>query len=70
MLLRNLNSSHILTLINLTGLAMSKQLQTSGFEWMIDNKLDDWKHLSCILEVDLNYPKHLHTLHNDYSLAP
>ena len=34
------------------------------------NELDDWKHLSCFLEVDLEYPKDLHNLHNDYSLAP
>ena len=31
---------------------MSKQLPTSGFKWMTDDELDDWKHLSCILEVD------------------
>ena len=37
---------------------------------MTDDELDDWKHLSCILEVDLQYPKHLHDLHNDYPLAP
>ena len=39
---------------NLYGWAMSKQLPTSGFEWMIDDELDDCKHLSCILEVDLD----------------
>ena len=41
---------------NLYGLAMSKQLSTSGFKWMADSELDDWKHLSCFLEVDLEYP--------------
>ena len=55
---------------NLYGWAMSKQLPTSGFEWMTDDKLDDWKHLSCFLEVDLEYPQDLHHLHNDYPLAP
>ena len=55
---------------NLYGWAMSKQLPTSGVEWMSDDKLTDWKHLSCILEVDLDYPEHLHNLHNDYLLAP
>ena len=49
---------------------MSKQLPTSGFEWMTDDEIDDWKHLSCILEVDLEYPEDLHNLHNDYPLAP
>ena len=37
---------------------------------MTDDGLDDWKHLSFILEVDLQYPEHLHDLHNDYRLAP
>ena len=55
---------------NLYGWAMSKQLPTSGFKWMTDVELNDWKHLICILEVDLEYPEHLHTLHNDYPLAP
>ena len=42
----------------------------SGFERMTDGELDDWKHLSCILKVDLDYPIDLHYLHNDYPLAP
>ena len=54
---------------NLYGWAMSKQLPTSGFEWMTDDELDNWKHLSCFLEVDLEYPEDLHDLHNDYPLA-
>ena len=37
---------------------------------MTDDELDDWKHLSCFLEVDLEYPKDLHNPHNDYPLAP
>ena len=49
---------------------MSKQLPTSGFKWMTDNELDDWKHLSCFLEVQLEYPEDLHDLHNNYPLAP
>ena len=36
---------------------------------MTDNELDDWKHLSCFLEVYLEYPEDLHSLHNDYHLA-
>ena len=37
---------------------------------MTDDELDDWKHRSCILEVDIDYPEDLHDLHNDYALAP
>ena len=55
---------------NLYGWAMSIQLPTSGYKWMIDNELDDWKHLSCFLEVDLEDPEDLHDLHNDSPLAP
>ena len=29
-----------------------------------------WEKHSCILEVDLEYPKSLHDLHSDYPLAP
>ena len=49
---------------------MSKKLPTSGFKWMTDDELDDWKHLIFFLEVDLEYPEDLHYLHNDYPLAP
>ena len=37
---------------------------------MTDDELDDWKHLTCFLEVDLEYPEDLHNLHNDYPFAP
>ena len=36
---------------NLYGWAMSKQLPTSRLKWMTDDELDDWKHLSCFLEL-------------------
>ena len=49
---------------------MSIPLSTSGFKWITDDELDDFKHLSCIFEVDLDYPEDLHNLHNDYPLAP
>ena len=55
---------------NLNGWAMSKQLPTSGSKWMTEDELDDWKHVSCFLKVDLEYPEQLHNLHNDYPLAP
>ena len=47
-----------------------EQLPTSGFKWMTDNELDYWKHLSCFLEVDLEYPEDLYSIHIDYPLAP
>ena len=37
---------------------------------MVQDELNNWKNHSCILEVDLEYPKELHDLHNDYPLAP
>ena len=55
---------------NLYGWAMSKPLPTHGFKWMKDNELNVWEKTPCILEVDLEYPKELHDLHNDYPLAP
>ena len=55
---------------NLYGWAMCKPLATHGFKWMDDDELTSWKKHTCILEVDLEYPKQLHDLHNDYPLAP
>ena len=55
---------------NLYGWAMSKLLPTHGFKWMKTSELETWELHSCILEVDLEYPKKLHDLHNDYPLAP
>ena len=37
---------------------------------METSELETWENQSCILEVDLEYPKNLHDLHNDYPLAP
>ena len=55
---------------NLYGWAMCKPLPTHGFKWMNEDELTSWKKHACILEVDLEYPKHLHDRHNDYPLAP
>ena len=55
---------------NLYGAAMSMKLPTSGFKWMNKYELNLWEKYPCILEVDLEYPKELHDLHNDYPLAP
>ena len=55
---------------NLYGWAMSRKLPTHGFRWLTPWQLVNWKYLTCILEVDLEYPHELHDLHNDYPLAP
>jgi len=53
---------------------MSLPLPVRGFKWMTD--LKNWREHSdregrgCILEVDLEYPKKLYDLHNEYPLAP
>ena len=49
---------------------MSKPLPTHGLKWMKTSELETWELHSCILEVDLEYPKKLHDLHDDYPLAP
>ena len=54
----------------LYGWAMSKPLPTHDFKWMKVSELETWELHSCILEVDLEYPKSLHDLHSDYPLAP
>ena len=53
---------------------MPKFLPTSGFKWL-DHREFDLKYTSnsskgCALEADLEYPKELKELHNDYLLAP
>ena len=73
-------SKHIMYLDanNLYGWAMSQYLPTGNFKWMTDkkiSKIDPGKYKAdgkkgLILEVDLEYPKELHDLHNDYPIAP
>ena len=55
---------------NLHSWAMSKPLPTHGFKWIKVSELETWELHSYILEVDLEYPRSLHDLHNDYPLAP
>ena len=55
---------------NLYGWAMSKPLPTHGFKWMETDDLKNWRNYSCILEVNLEYPRSLHDSHYDYPLAP
>ena len=62
---------------NLYGWAMSQYLPTGGFRWMTEKqiskldlaKVNENSKKGLILEVDLEYPKALHNLHNDYPLA-
>ena len=55
---------------NLYGWEMMKPLPVGDFKWMEERELEHWEDFPCILEVDLDYPKDLHDLHNDYPLAP
>ena len=63
---------------NLYGWAMSQYLPTGGFRWLTEKEINNTDLLKykedskkgLILEVDLEYPKELHDLHNDYPLAP
>ena len=58
---------------NLYGWAMSQPLPTHGFHWTepVDvTEVPDDASEGYILEVDLDYPSHLHDMHNDYPLAP
>ena len=70
-------SKHIIYLDanNLYGYVISKFLPASEFKWIDLKKFDLNKYTSnsskeCILEVDLEYPKELRELHNNYPLAP
>ena len=60
---------------NLYGWAMKLELPVSGFQWIdptLDEVLstaDDTKE-GYVLEVDIDYPEHLHDSHSDYPLAP
>ena len=64
---------------NLYGCAMSMKLPTHGFKWLTSGEMEKlfnnqiiqvWEKTLCILEVDLEYPKNLHDLHNDYPFCP
>jgi len=63
---------------NLYGTAMCESLPVKSFSWLDDHEIATFDVMSIlddsdtgyILEVDLEYPFHLHDLHNDYPLAP
>ena len=70
-------SKHIICLDadNLYGYEMSKLLPASGFKWIDPEQFHLNKYTSnsskgCVLEVNLEYPKELGGLHNDYPLTP
>ena len=72
---QNKNQNIYLDTKNLYGYAMSKFLPTSGFKWIDPKEFDLNKYANnsskgCFRKVDLEYPKELHDLHNDYPLAP
>ena len=69
-------SKHIMYLDtnNLYGYAISKFVPTSEFKWIDPKEFDLNKYAiscskGCVFEVDLEYPKELHELHNHYPLA-
>ncbi|XP_023312202.1 uncharacterized protein LOC111692425 [Anoplophora glabripennis] len=59
---------------NLYGWAMSQYLPYGGFEWVDPNidvtMVSDTSSEGYILEVDLEYPEHLHDEHKDLPLCP
>ena len=64
---------------NLYGFAMSETLPVNGFNWIEDlskidedfiKNYDENSYKGYILEVDVEYPKNLHDLHNDLPFLP
>lgn len=61
---------------NLYGWAMSQPMPYAHFKWVDDpnridvTKVSDDAETGYILEVDLEYPQHLHDIHSDLPLAP
>jgi hypothetical protein len=63
---------------NLYGFSMSQPLPYDGFMFLPNDCIDRFDYMSVpvdaptgyILEVDIDYPDHLHDAHNDYPLAP
>lgn len=53
----------------LYGWAMCYSLPVGYFKWMIDLELENCRDVACILELDLECPKELQDLHNDFLLA-
>ena len=77
---KNVQSKYIMYLDanNLYAWATSQHLPTGNFKWMTNKeirKIDLEKYgtdgkKGLISEVDLEYPKELHDIHNDYPVHP
>ena len=78
---KNKESSYIIyaDANNLYGWAMSQKLPVDGFEWVEDlsvidedfiKNYDEDSDIGYIIEVDIEYPNHLHGLHIDLPLLP
>ena len=73
---KNKGSSYLMYLDanNLYGWAMSQPLPTGRFKWLKEDKWDDIfknkERKGYFIDCDLEYPKELHYLHNDFPLAP
>ena len=75
----NMPSKYIIYLDanNLYGWAMSQYLPTGGFKWLTEKQINkinlaqynEDSNKGLLIEVDLEYPKELHELHNSYPLA-
>ena len=55
---------------SLYGWAMNQPLPYSGFKWLSGKIGKSKEGKGRIFEMDLEYPKHPHKLHNNYPLAP
>ena len=75
----NMPSKYIMYLDanNLYGWAMSQYLPTGGFKWLTEKQINkinlaqynEDSNKGLLIEVDLEYPRELHDLHNDYPVA-
>ena len=48
---------------------MSQPLPTGEFKWVMPDEIAERRDKSYLLEVDIKYPKELHSLHNDLSFV-
>ena len=73
---KDIESSYLMYLDanGLYGWALSQPLPTGGFKWLKEDKCEDiFKNkegIGYFIECDLEYPKELHDLNNDYPPCP